>query len=212
MERAAGRGARIFALREGVLERVTDTVTPQPLCALVATADVALGALLASPALGEGPLLVCAGVRDPGNLGAILRSGDAAGSAGVVVCGESADPFNPKVVRASAGAIFRVTLALGGPAGEVLEALGAAGLRRVATVARGGEAYTAASLEPPLALVLGNEASGLSPELDGRLDGAVTIPMAGHGESLNVAMAATVLCFEAARRRQEKSQAAGHLP
>ena len=201
VERAREGGARVFPLRDGVLERVTDTVTPQPLCAVAATRDVPLPTLLAAGEIARRPLVVCVDVRDPGNLGAILRSADAAGTAGVLVCGESTDVYNPKVVRASAGAIFRVPLALAGDAGEALAAVGAAGLRRVGTLARGGEDYTLASLDPPLALVLGNEASGLGAPVAALLDGAVTIPMEG-GESLNVAMAATVLCFEAARRRR----------
>lgn len=200
--RAGEGGARVFGLRAGLLERVSDTVTPQPLCAVACNLDLSLEGLLARDALGRAPLVVCVAVRDPGNLGAILRSADAAGCAGVVVCGESADPYNPKVVRASAGALFRVPLALGNEAGAVLETLGAAGVRRLATVVRAGEDYLVAPLDPPVALVLGNEATGLDPGLEGQLDGAVTIPMAGRGESLNVAMAATVLCFEAARRRR----------
>lgn len=212
LERARAGGARVFALRQGVLERVTDTVTPQPVCAVAAANDVGVDELLAAPPIRSLPLVVCVAVRDPGNLGAILRSADAAGSAGVVVCGESADPYNPKVVRASAGAIFRLRLAVGGDAGELLDRLGEAGLRRVGTLARGGADYAVASLAAPVALVLGNEASGLGPEAAARLDEAVTIPMAGGGESLNVAMAATVLCFEAARRRRAGEPVAeGHL-
>lgn len=202
LRRARDAGARVFALRPGLLETVSDTVTPQPVCAVAPFVDVPLDGLLAPAALAEGPVVVCVTVRDPGNLGAILRSADAAGCAGVVVCGESADPYNPKVVRASAGALVRVRLAVGGDPEGVLAALAAAGVRALATVARDGDDYRSASLDPPVALVLGNEASGLDPGLRARLDGAVTIPMAGRGESLNVAMAATVLCFEAARRRR----------
>lgn len=179
---------------------------------MAATGGRAVEELLAAPATRSLPLVVCVAVRDPGNLGAILRSADAAGSAGVLVCGESADPYNPKVVRASAGAIFRLPLAVGGEAADVLDRVGEAGLRRVGTLVRGGLDYAGVSLAAPLALVLGNEASGLAPELAGRLDEAVTIPMAGGGESLNVAMAATVLCFEAARRRRSEEPAPGsHL-
>ena len=210
--RARDAGARVFTLRPGLLEAVSDTVTPQPVCAVAPFVDVPLGDLLAPAALAEGPVVVCVTVRDPGNLGAIVRSADAAGCAGVVVCGESADPYNPKVVRASAGALVRVRLAVGGDPAGVIDALRAAGVRSLATVARHGDDYLSASLEPPVALVLGNEANGLDPSLQAQLDGVVTIPMAGGGESLNVAMAATVLCFEAARRRRAGQASAGeHL-
>jgi len=86
-------------------------------------------------------------------------------------------------------------------AAEVLEVLGARGMRRLAAVARGGEAHTDADLAPPVALVLGNEAAGLPEGLWSSVDGRVTVPMAGMAESLNVSMAAAVLCFEVARRR-----------
>jgi TrmH family RNA methyltransferase len=210
LERARAAGARVFGLRPGVLERVSDTVTPQPVCAIAAACDVGVEELVSSSLEGAVPLVVCVGVRDPGNLGAILRSAEAAGSAGVLVCGESADLFNPKVVRASAGAVFRLPLAVGGDATEVLDRLGEAGVRRIGTLVRGGSDYALVSFRAPVALVFGNEASGLGPELSSHLDEAVTIPMAGRAESLNVAMAVTVLCFEAARRRRAGEGAVGN--
>ncbi|HXY45649.1 MAG TPA: TrmH family RNA methyltransferase, partial [Acidimicrobiales bacterium] len=107
-----GAGGRIFELAAGVMERVADTVTPQPVCAIVATVDLDVGSLLAepSPAGASRLVLVCVDVRDPGNLGAVLRIAAAAGAAGVIVCAGSVDPYNPKTVRASAGAVFQVPL------------------------------------------------------------------------------------------------------
>jgi TrmH family RNA methyltransferase len=110
------------------------------------------------------------------------------------------------VVRASAGAIFHVPVVVGGPAVEVLAELGRQGLRRLATVARGGEDYTAVDLSGPMAVVLGNEANGLPDGLDAHLDGALSIPMAARTESLNVATAAAVVCFEAARQRRNATR------
>lgn len=208
LDRAQERGARVFGLREGVLERVSGTVSPQPVCAVAATCDLPLDQLLGGHPARFAPLVVCVTVRDPGNLGAILRGADAAGAAGVIVCGESADVYNPKVVRASAGALFRASVSLGGAPADVLGALAKAGIPPVATLARGGQDYATAVLDPPIAFVVGNEASGLDPLLTDQLPAAVTIPMAGEAESLNVAMAATVLCFEAARRR--RLAGAGH--
>lgn len=212
LARAQDRGARVFALRAGVLERVADTVTPQPLCAIAPSRDVPLAELVGAGEARRLPVVVCLGVRDPGNLGAILRSADAAGCAGVVVCDESTDVYNPKVVRASAGAVFRARIAVAAGAGEVVEALRAAGLRLVATVARGGQDYASLPLGAPVAFLLGNEAAGLDPALAAALDVRCTIPMAGPAESLNVAMTATVLCFEAARQRRVGGGAHGeHL-
>jgi TrmH family RNA methyltransferase len=144
--------------------------------------------------------VVCADVRDPGNLGTVLRSAEAAGAAGVVCCDGTVDAYNPKCVRASAGALFHVPLVVGGEPGRVVDALRAGGRCCLGAVARRGTAYTAQDLSGS-ALVTGNEAHGLSPELEAQLDGFVHIPMEGRSESLNVGMACTVLCFEAARQR-----------
>jgi TrmH family RNA methyltransferase len=195
--RARESGVRVLELRAGVLERVADAATPQPVCAVVGFVDVALDTVL-----GRAPLLVCVDVRDPGNLGALVRVADAAGAGGVIACAGSADPYGPKTVRASAGSLFHVPLVTGGPAAEVLAALGSAGYRRLGTLARGGLDYVEADLSGRVALVFGNEASGLDPGTASLLDGAVTVPMAGRAESLNVAMTATVLCFEIDRRRR----------
>lgn len=196
LQRATQAGVRVFALQRGVMERFADAVTPQSVCAVVAGLDVALSAV------ADGRLLLaCVDVRDPGNLGAILRSAAAAGVGGVVCCEGTADLYNPKVVRASAGALFHLPVVLAGEPAATLDALGAAGYRRLATAARGGEDYLAADLSGPLAIVLGNEATGLPETLAGRLDGTVSIPMASPAESLNVAMAATVLAFEILRRQ-----------
>jgi TrmH family RNA methyltransferase len=146
-------------------------------------------------------VVVCVDVRDPGNAGAVIRSADAAGADGVVCCAGTVDPFNPKTVRASAGSVLHLPVVAGGEPTDVLDALRGWGLTCLAAVAHGGTPYTEIDLTGPLALVLGNEAAGLPDTLEDRLDGGVTIPMAGRAESLNVSMAAAVLCFEVRRAR-----------
>lgn len=193
---ALAAGCRVFELAPGVLERIAGTVTPQALLAVVATVDVPL-------ARAEADLVVvCVDVRDPGNAGTVLRSAEAAGAGAVVFCEGSVDVYNPKTVRASAGAVFHVPIVVGGPPGDVLHELARRGLRRLGTAARDGIPYTDTDLRAPTALVLGNEATGLPAAVATHLDGLVTIPMAGRAESLNVGMAAAVLCFEAARQRR----------
>jgi TrmH family RNA methyltransferase len=177
-------------------------VTPQPLLAVVPAVDVPLSHLLERPV---DLVVVCVDVRDPGNAGTVLRSAEAAGAGGVICCDGSVDVFNPKTVRASAGALFHVPVVAGGDPDEVLDQLGRAGLRRIGTAARGGVPYTDADMTGPVAIVLGNEAHGLSRDLTSRLDGLITIPMAGRAESLNVGMAAAVICFEVARQRSRSS-------
>ena len=197
LARAHGAGARVFELAPGVLERVADTVTPQPVLAVVRTPEAPAEQLLGTATF----VVVLAEVRDPGNTGAIVRAADAAGADAVVCCRGTADPYNPKTVRASAGSVLHVPVVEAGEAPEVLDDLGRRGLRRVAAVAHGGRPHTEADLGSPLALVLGNEASGLADELESRLDETVTIELAGKAESLNVSLAAAVLCFEVRRQR-----------
>ncbi len=192
-------GTELYELQSGVLARACDTVTPQPVAAIVGTVDIDLAELdRRRPDL----VVVCADVRDPGNLGTIIRSAGAAGASGVVCCAGSVDLFNPKTVRASAGMIFHLPVVAAGDPVDVLEELRRWGMRRWGTAARDGCDYVDANLTAPSALVLGNEARGLAASLVPHLDGTLCIPMAGPAESLNVATAAAVLCFEAARQRR----------
>lgn len=190
-------GAQVVELQPGVVERVVSTVSPQPVLAVVGRVDVSLDAV------DDARLaVVCVDVSDPGNAGTVLRSAEAAGADAVLFCGRSVDVYSPKTVRSSAGSLFHVPMVIGGDAMTVLGRLGAAGLRRLGTTAHGGTDHTEVDLTVPSAVVLGNEAVGLPAELTGVIDEWVTIPMAGRGESLNVGMAAAVLCFEAARQRR----------
>ncbi|HEX3540610.1 MAG TPA: RNA methyltransferase [Acidimicrobiales bacterium] len=204
VEDAYAAGIRVFDLAPGVLARVADTVTPQPVMAIVERMDVPLATLQPSDQGDTIPLIVvCVDVRDPGNAGTILRSAEAAGASGVVCCDGTVDVFSPKTVRASAGSVFRVPVVAGGDPVAVLAELGRWGLARLATVAHGGQSYSEADLTVPVALVLGNEAHGLPDDVAPELDGRLTIPMAGRAESLNAGMAAAVICFEAARQRRQ---------
>jgi RNA methyltransferase, TrmH family len=203
---ARATGARVFELAPGVLERVADTVTPQPVLAVLPMLDVALAAV--SPA---DLIVVCVGLRDPGNAGTVIRSADAAGAGAVVWCGDSVDPYNPKTVRSSAGSLFHVPL-VATPGTEVLETLGSLGYRRLAAAPREGMDYATVDWRRPTAIVLGNEASGLDPALAATLDGSVVIPMGGRAESLNVGVAGAVLCFESLRQRRHGGPTMPRMP
>jgi TrmH family RNA methyltransferase len=190
--------APVYELAPGVLERVADTATPQPVLAIVPMVDVPIDDL------AQGTfLVVCVDVRDPGNAGTVLRSAEAAGADGVICCDGSVDVYNPKTVRASAGSLFHVRVVVGGEPVEVLERIGSWGVSRVGAMVHAGTPYTALDLTRPVALVLGNEANGLDDKTAAAIDQATTIPMVGRSESLNVGMAAAVLCFETARQRRE---------
>ena len=196
-DRVLASGGRVFDLAPGVMERVASTVTPQPLLAVVGYAPATVGALD-----GATLVVVCVDVRDPGNLGTVIRTADAAGVDAVVCCDGTVDPTNPKCVRATAGSLFHVPLVEGGTTTAAVAELADRGFTTVATVVRDGTDYAAFDWTVPVALVLGNEAGGLDDDLVARLDVGVTIPMAGRSESLNVSVSAAVLCFEALRQRR----------
>ena len=200
--RADAAGVRVFPLGDGVLERVADTVTPQPVLAVLP--------MLEEPPAGTSPwsarngalIVVLVDVRDPGNAGTVLRAADASGSALVVYAGDSVDPYNPKTVRSSAGSLFHVPLAVRPDAPALAAELTSGGFRTLATVVRDGDDYAGLDWSAPTAVFLGNESSGLDPALRGALSGALAIPMAGRAESLNVGVACAVVCFEAFRQRR----------
>jgi TrmH family RNA methyltransferase len=216
--RATAAGARVFSLAPGVLERVADTVTPQPVLAVLpmlagadpvhrtrTDTDTDTDTDATAPPRSPDPgalVVVLVDVRDPGNAGTVLRAADAAGAAAVVFAAESVDPYNPKTVRSSAGSLFHVPFTVH-PDPSILAAdLAAAGFRTLATVVRDGEDYASLDWSVPSAVFFGNESSGLDPALADRLSGAVAIPMAGRAESLNVGVASAVVAFEAFRQRR----------
>lgn len=197
VERAFARGVRVFDLGPGVIERVADTVTPQPVLAVVGWAPARLEDIR-----DKSMVVVCVDVRDPGNAGTMIRTADASGVGAVVCCDGTVDPTNPKTVRASAGSLFHVPVVAGGAAVSVIEALGGWGFTTVGTEVRGGIGYAAFDWGGKVAVVFGNEAGGLDAPVVDALDATVSIPMVGHAESLNVSVSAAVVCFEALRQRQ----------
>jgi len=149
------------------------------------------------------PLVLCAaGVRDPGNLGALLRSSEAAGATGVLTLDGGADPFKDKAVRGSMGSVFRLPLQHGRDAAAVVAFARAHGLSIVAADGAGEVDYDQVDLRRPTLLVLGAEAAGVAPELLGAADVRARIPVRPPVDSLNVAVAAGVLLYEARRQRQ----------
>ncbi len=184
-----GGATPVFSLAPGVAERVAATEAPTGLFAVVAIPPPA------SNALADADLAVVVdALADPGNLGTVLRSAEAAGADAVVLTPGTVDPFNPKVVRASAGALFHVPVVTATPAD-----VRAAGLRLIGTSSHRGVPHTELDWGGRVAIVAGSEAHGL-PD-DATVDEWVRIEHRGRAESLNVAMAVTVLCFEAARHR-----------
>jgi RNA methyltransferase, TrmH family len=170
---------------------------PQGVAALARWKEFSLEDVLAKSKAG--PLLAIAGVQDPGNLGTILRSADAFGASGALLGEGTVSMFNPKVVRASAGSVFRLPVARA----KLFDALGPMkehGLRLVATASHKGTPLDQAKLSGPLAIFIGSEGAGLSRDLIKEMDEVVAIPQAPQVESLNVGVAASIVLYEVARQ------------
>lgn len=184
---------------DDVVEAIADSVTPQ---GLVARCASVLGTLVDVPAEAR-LVVVCADIRDPGNLGAVIRCADAAGADAVVVAGESVDPLNPKVVRATAGSLFHLPIVVEDDPVEALAALQERGMQVLAADGAGDTDLFDAELDlaAPTAWLMGNEAHGLPDELAGLADRVVAVPIRGRAESLNLATAAAVCLYASAREQ-----------
>ncbi len=194
---AAKSGVRVFSLAAGVLDRVADTSTPQPIMAAVRLPISEVSAI--SP---DGLVLILHDVRDPGNAGTLIRSADAAGVSGLIFTGTSVDPFNPKTLRSTAGSIFHVPVAVTSLDAAV-SSLRSRGTRIWATVVRGGSDLREVDFSPSSAVVIGNEASGLDDQVIALCDGSITVEMAGTSESLNAGVAGSLIAFQALWQRQD---------
>ena len=157
------------------------------------------------PAAGHGNpplLLVLEDIQDPGNLGTIFRTAEAAGATGIVMSRGTVDIFHPKVVRATMSAVFRMPFYISNDLCAEITAFRERGIRSYAAHLGGKRAYDELPLSKGCAFLIGNEGNGLSEELTAQADEKIIIPMAGGAESLNAAMAAGILLFEAARQRR----------
>lgn len=183
---------------EEVVDALSDTMTPQGFVAVARQNPTALKDIFAaSPRL----VVICEEVRDPGNLGTILRAADAAGADAVVLTGRTVDPFNSKVVRSTTGSMFHVPFAVDADLADVAGRARGAGMRVVAADVKGDDLLAdraAGGLAGPVAWVFGNEARGLSDEDLALCDGALKLPIYGQAESLNLATAASVCLYETA--------------
>jgi len=193
---AGDAGLEIVFTTEAVLDAMADTVTPQGIVAVARQSPTSLKDIFAaSPTL----IAICEEVRDPGNLGTIIRAADAAGADAVVLTGRTVDPYNPKVVRATTGSLFHVPVAVGAELSATVERAHAAGLRVVAADV-GGEDFLARrdALSAPTAWLFGNEARGLDDDALALADLSLRLPIYGRAESLNLATAASVCLYETA--------------
>ena len=198
----------ILAMPQPILASALATETPQPIAALIEPPRWNWEQLFGLRREGAALIVVLDGLQDPGNVGTILRSAEAFGASGVVCLPGTVSAWNPKAVRASAGSTFRVPT-IAATAEEAIPRLHGAGARIYATLASRATQAQAVDLAKPVALIIGNEGNGIRGELVARADAAITVPCPGPVESLNAAVAASVLLYEAAKQRAAKP--AAHL-
>jgi TrmH family RNA methyltransferase len=190
------RGVETVRLANDVFQSCVETQTPQGIAALLVPPVSSVQEMLAATAL----ILIAVSLQDPGNLGTLLRSAEAFGATGVLTTPGTVSPWNQKAIRASAGSIFRVPVALADTA--AMQLLEQHGVRLVAAMKDEADDVDAVDLTRPIALLVGNEGAGLSEDWVRMADARVTIPCPGKVESLNAAVAGSLLLYEASRQRR----------
>jgi RNA methyltransferase, TrmH family len=201
-----GSQVETLLLPDKLFDSLVPSESPQGVAALVRLKEFSLEDVLERVQVG--PIVVLAALQDPGNLGTIIRSSEAFGSAGVLLGEGTVSPFNSKVVRASAGSVFRLPVIHGhgksaaAKLEEVSEKLRKQGVRMIATSSHKGTPLDQADLRGATAIFFGNEGTGLPREVMAKMDEVVAIPHTPQVESLNAGVAASIVLYEAARQRK----------
>jgi RNA methyltransferase, TrmH family len=198
---AESRGADILWISDRLMDAVSESKTPQPVLAVVRMKHHSEDELLEH---GAKLVVVAHRLQDPGNLGTIIRTAEAAGASGVALTEHTVDPYNAKAVRASMGSILRLPVAPVGGLPAFLTTCKAKGFQTTATVLTGEKTHFDVDLTKPTVVILGQEGAGLSEDIMAGIDLRVRIPMAETIDSLNVATAAAVILYEALRQRLGK--------
>lgn len=193
-------GACFEAVTDEVMKAMSDTQTPQGILALVKQFHYTAEEILLRP--GPAHLMILETIQDPGNLGTIIRAGEGAGITGVIMDCSTADIYNPKVIRSTMGSVYRVPFVYTDNLTDTLAILKQKKIRLIAAHLDGRNNYDQEDYTGDIGFLIGNEAGGLTAEIANLADVRVKIPMLGGVESLNAAVAASVLMFEAARQRR----------
>lgn len=192
-----GRRVEWIGVTDAIVAKVSHTSTPQPVFAVVQKERESRARLFEDQGR---PVIVLDGLQDPGNVGTIIRSADASGAAGVILGKGCADLYNPKTLRSTMGSLFHLPV-IEGDLSELLPEAREKGARLVTTSLGGKTPAFLYDFTGFCWIVIGSEGSGVSPEVAALVDDEIIIPMPGKAESLNAAMAATVLLYEALRQR-----------
>ena len=188
-------------LSDHVFQYVSDTKTPQGILCVVRQSTYCLEDILEAE---DAHLLVLDNLQDPGNLGTILRTAEGAGVTGIIISKESVDIYNPKVIRSTMGSIYRVPFVYVEDLKEAIEKVKAHGIFTYAAHLDGKNSYDKEDYTKKTAFLIGNEGNGLRKEIADLADTWIRIPMQGQVESLNAAIATSVLMFETARQRRNQ--------
>lgn len=183
---------------DSVFDAMAETVTPQGVLAIVKMPEHSLEDMIEN----AGTLVLLENLRDPGNLGTIIRTAEAAGVSGVILSKESVDIYNPKVIRSTMGAVYRVPFLYVEDFMALLGNLREKEVRLLAAHLKGTKTFDKADYSGKVGILIGNEANGLSEEASELAEEKVLIPMAGSVESLNAAVAAALLMYEAFRKQK----------
>lgn len=192
-------GRKLEILSDSVFAHVSDTKTPQGVLVVMEQMKYSMEELLN---VSTPLLMVLDNLQDPGNLGTILRTGEAAGVTGIIMSSDTVDIYNPKVIRSTMGSIYRVPFVYVDHLPDTVDMLHARGIHTYAAHLKGRDSYEKEDFRRGTAFLIGNEGNGLREETADAAEVYIKIPMCGEVESLNAAVASTVLMFEAARQRR----------
>ena len=199
LDNIANSDIPLLEVTEAIMESLADTATPQGVLAVVKTVETDLEVVLKS---GQKKLLVLVdGIQDPGNLGTIIRTADAAGVDAVILTKGTVDLYNPKTLRATMGSLFHLPIIIADEAVQVAERLLISGIQLLVGVPQASQPIYTMDLTGSIALVVGSEANGVSEEVKSMASALVNIPMPGSAESLNAAVATAIMLYEAVRQR-----------
>jgi TrmH family RNA methyltransferase len=203
LKTAKEKGARLYQADAKVMDKLSDTKTPQGVLAVIRIPKQSLQNLRPGTASdNNAPVIILDRIQDPGNLGTIIRTADAVGALGIILLEGCVDAYSPKVVRASMGSLFHLTVVQDVFPEEALTWCYRHGYEPAAAVMQGASNLYKSDISKKMAFIFGNEANGVSEELQVAAETRLFIPMAGQAESMNVAMAAGIVLFEGLRQRK----------
>jgi len=186
-----------FVLTDKLFEEISDTENPQGVLAVLKMKNYSFNEILSN----NNMIIILESIQDPGNMGTIIRTADAAGFSGIVISKGCVDIYNPKVLRSTMGSIFHLPMYLSENLMETIDEMKQKGIKLFASHLSSTSSFFETNLTGDIAIIIGNEANGISSEIASKADSLIKIPMSGKAESLNVSVAAGLLMYEAVRQR-----------